>query len=309
MQIRSVSLKEYSNYKIGATAKNFAIITSIEDLQEATLFAKENNLKTFVMGEGTNILFSKESYDDYLMLKIDISGVEQISDRTFTVNAGENISNLVISLSKRGYIGLEWAGGLPGTFGGAVRGNAGAFGGEIKDSIVSVTSYNLISNKLITRTSTECNFKYRDSIFKNDAINEVIVSALINLNLEISSNPLDVVNRNIEYRQANHPMEYPSLGSTFKNIPVESFDQKTFESVKHKMKTDPFPIIPVAYLIDQAGLKGYTVGGIEVSTKQPNFLVNKGRGTAKDVIQVIDTIKSKINDIFNVNLETEIQIF
>lgn len=309
MQIHSVQLSDYSNYKIGTTAKYFEIIQSLEDLQKASLFAKENQIKLFVLGSGTNILFSKSNYDEYLILKNEIKFTNYLTETQIEVGSGESMSELAISTCKHGLCGLEWAGGLPGTFGGAIRGNAGAFKGELKDNVISVKSYNPTLFKVIERTPDECQFGYRNSIFKNKAKNEIIISAIIELKNCNQSELLKSVQDKIEYRKTNHPMDYPSLGSTFKNVRVELFSPEIYELVKDKVKTDPFPVVPVAYLIDQSGLKGYQLGGMQVSTKQPNFIVNLDKGTSQEVLSIIEYVKRTVKDKFKVNLETEIQIF
>ena len=213
--------------------------------------------------------------------------------------------------------GLEWAGGLPGTLGGAIRGNAGAFRGEIKDVIYDVTSLNLCSDVLIhhynstsvkKRKNSDCRFGYRTSIFKDVRKDEIILEAVLKLKKGQRVDIEKKINEKINYRRQKHPVEYPNLGSTFKNIPAEELPASVREEFKDKIKDDPFPILPSVKLIAGAGMTNVRVGNIEVSGKHPNYLVNIGNGKSEDVLALIYKIKSAVRQKYRVELEEEITI-
>ena len=203
--------------------------------------------------------------------------------------------------------GLEWAGGLPGTLGGAVYGNAGAFGGEIKDNILEAESFDIESGELRARNNKECGFGYRTSVFKKNK-NEIILSAAFQMKKDDSATVAKRTAEKIEYRKVRHPLEYPNVGSIFKNVPLELVPQSVREQCADVIKQDPFPIVPTARLIKLAGLKGKVHGGAMISEKHANFIVNTGGATAADVKFLIDLIKREIKNQFGIELEEEVQI-
>lgn len=204
--------------------------------------------------------------------------------------------------------GLEWAAGIPGTLGGAIRGNAGAFGGEIKDVIKEVISLDISGSrpKIIKRNNQDCKFNYRSSIFKKQS--EIIIEASLLLRKGNRKSIETAIKQNINYRKKRQPLEYPSLGSTFKNIDAGKIAKKQYKSFESIIKNDSFPIIPAAYLISEAGLKGISRGGAMISPKHPNFIVNVAAATSSDVKNLISLIKKEVCKKFKINLEEEIEI-
>ena len=203
--------------------------------------------------------------------------------------------------------GLEWAGGLPGTIAGAVRGNAGAFKGETKDNVVEVESLGLENLNEKIRNNAQCQFGYRNSIFKSgEGLDEFITHVVLELTLGDQEEIKEKIKQKIDYRNNRHPMNYPSLGSTFKNISLDSLSpglQKEFAEI---VKIDPFPIVPTTKLLALCGLKGKRVGGAMISDKHPNFIVNIDNATAKDVKALIEIAKQIIREKYNLSLEEEI---
>ncbi len=302
----NVELSKYSNYKIGGPARYFCLAPTLEDVKKAVLWAKEKNAKIFILGGGTNLLINDSGFDG-LVIKVDIQQLTT-NEQVVFVGAGVLMEDLLRFTIRKNLSGLEWAGGLPGTFGGAIRGNAGAFGGEIKDNILSVESLDIESVEVIKRNNSECRFNYRNSIFKERQGQEVVVSAEINL---IKGDPEKIrssIEEKIKFRKDHHPLEYPNTGSTFKNVDLKQVPQWVLEKLQPPIKKDPFPVVPTAYLISEAGLKGRREGDCMVSPKHPNFLVNLGHATAKDVRTLIEVVKSEIKNKFNITLEEEIQI-
>ena len=308
---QNVSLKDYSNYKIGGNAAYFFEVFSKDDLinglknwYEISLDFPVNKKEIFVLGSGTNVLFSDDGFYG-LVIKNSINGIN-IQDNIITVGAGEELSSLLDYCVKNSLSGLEWAGGLPGTVGGAVRGNAGAFRGEIKDNLYEVISLNLKTFKTVKRNNKDCELSYRNSVFKNKAADEIIISVSFKL---IKGEKQEIKNKTqekIEYRRAKHPLEYPNIGSIFKNVPIEKFLDTQMKDLSQYIKNDPFPLVPTAKLIFLTGLKGERVGDVMVSTKHTNFIVNMGDGKATEVKRLIGFIKDRVREEFGIELEEEI---
>lgn len=227
-----------------------------------------------------------------------------ITGTRVVAGAGVSMDLLVRETAKRGLAGLEWAGGLPGTLGGAVRGNAGAFGGEIKDAVVSVKAINE-KGRVRTFSKAQCKFSYRSSLFKEKKY--VVFAARLRLKKGNAKELSRIAKSHMRYRRERHPLEYPNAGSVFKNCDVKKMStrwQKHFASV---IKIDPFPVIPTAAIIAEAGLKGLRVGDIQVSTKHPNYMVNLGNGKAEDVKKLAEKVKKQAKKKFGARLEEEIQ--
>ncbi|MEK7160129.1 MAG: hypothetical protein AAB702_01450, partial [Patescibacteria group bacterium] len=187
-----------------------------------------------------------------------------------------------------------------------VRGNAGAFRGEIKDNLYEVISLNLKTFKTVKRNNKDCELSYRNSVFKNKAADEIIISVSFKL---IKGEKQEIKNKTqekIEYRRAKHPLEYPNIGSIFKNVPIEKFLDTQMKDLSQYIKNDPFPLVPTAKLIFLTGLKGERVGDVMVSTKHTNFIVNMGDGKATEVKRLIGFIKDRVREEFSIELEEEI---
>lgn len=300
MMQKNILLKDYSNYKIGGPASNFLEISNIDELQRLNL---DELRKFFVLGGGTNILISDEGFNG-LVIKNSIGGLEQKKDELY-VGSGVLLPSVVEYSIKNSLSGLEWAGGLPGTVGGAVRGNAGAFGGEIKDSVFQVESLDLKTLEIKKRNNSECNFGYRWSVFKKNS-NELIISVTLKLKNGNKKDIEKIVNEKIEYRNNRHPLDYPNIGSTFKNIPLSSLPRKLQEEFWPYIKNDPFPIIPTAKLLALADLKGTRVGDAQISEKHPNFIVNLGSAKSSDVLSLIEIARKAVKEKWGIELEEEI---
>jgi UDP-N-acetylmuramate dehydrogenase len=304
--LKNIFLKKYSNFKIGSRAKYFFEAHNIKDLKQSILKAKKLNLKIFILGGGTNILFSKNF--NGLVLKPKIKFIKKIKNNIVRVGCGVSMSQFLKFLVKNELSGMEWAGGLPGEVGGAIRGNAGAFGGEIKDNILRVKSIDLNSLKEIIRNKKECDFKYRYSIFKNSNINELILWAEFKFKKGNKNKIKKEIEEKIEYRKNNHPINYPNIGSIFKNVPVFKFRKKDLKELKKFIKSDPEPVVPAAILILKCNLKGKKIGQAMISSKHSNFIINIKNAKAKDVLKLINLVQKKVFEKFKINLEKEIVI-
>ncbi len=259
----------------------------------------------FILGGGTNLLIGDKGFPG-LVIKPEFRTLTQNGEEIWA-GSGVSMEHLLEFATLKKLSGLEWAGGLPGTVGGAIRGNAGAFGGEIKDNVRSVESATLSSKPTIARrTNEECRFGYRTSVFKERGGKEVILSAVFALKKGDRNRIREGIEEKIQYRKDRHPLEYPNIGSIFKNVDWCAVPQKHREVLRRIVKLDPVPVVPTAYLISEAGLKGISFGGAMISPKHPNFIVNVSNARAKDVEALIELVKTKVKKQFGVTLEEEV---
>ncbi len=320
MNIRkNVNLAKYSNYKIGGPASYFLEPKTVSELKQAIRFARGSKLPIFILGGGTNLLISDNGFKGIVIRPV--LDFFKIVKRNFVeVGAGASVKNFLKFAVQKEMSGMEWAGGLPGSVGGAIRGNAGCFGGETKDSVVSVKSVRISDGEIIERQNKECLFGYRNSVFKKNDGKEIIASAIFKLRPGVGKDIKKSIKDKIDYRNSRHPMEYPSIGSTFKNIPLthifaertKNYAEAVSKSEFHigrlavPVKNDPFPVVPVAYIISRAGVMGKKAGHAMVSPKHPNFIVNMGGAKAKDVEQLISLVKKSVWRKFKIRIEEEI---
>lgn len=308
---QNISLRDYSNFKIGGNAKYFLDVTSLDKLIEGLKYwheiskdFKEDEKRIFILGGATNVLFPDEGLN-CLVIKNSIDFID-LKENVLTVGGGTLMSRLLDYCIKEGLSGLEWAGGLPGTVGGALRGNAGAYGGETKDNILEVESVNLDTLEVKKRSKRECDFNYRTSIFKTKATNEIITFIKFEVTNREKEEIKNLIEDKINKRKLRHPLEYPNVGSIFKNVPISKFSKEVLRELSQYIKDDPFPVIPTAKLSFLAGVSGKTVGDAQLSTKHTNFIVNLGNAKATDVKKLIQIVQKAVKERFGVDLEVEI---
>lgn len=278
---KNVSLAPYTTFKIGGKAKYFYEAKSKEDLVKAIKAAKEAGLPFFILGGGSNILVSDKGFNG-LVIKIQNTKYE-IQDMRVVADAGVLLNKLVDESVRVGLTGLEWATGIPGTVGGAVRGNAGAFGVSMADTVKSVEVFNINSGSMDQWSNGSVEFGYRDSIFKRDK-DLIIFSVVLELkkgNKEISKR---VIKRHLAYRKKRQSL-LSSAGSVFEN----PFDKSA------------------GYLIEQCGLNGKKINKAMIYKEHGNFIVNLGNAKAKDVIKLINLCKKKVREKFRIELKEEIE--
>lgn len=309
---KGVPLKDYSNYKIGGPAAYFLEISTKEELSEglkewkriSSIFP-EDKKEIFVLGKGTNILISDKGFNG-LVIHNNILGIEK-KEEDLVIGAGVLVSQILSFCIENQLSGLEWAGGLPGTIGGAVRGNAGAFIGEVKDIIKEVVSFDFNTLEEKKRAYLECLFDYRYSVFKSEqGRKEIIISVTLRLQTGDREAIKRSIQEKIDYRNTKHPMEYPNIGSTFKNVKIESVPENWKKELAPYVKNDPFPVVPSAKLLFLANVKGKKIGEAMISDKHPNFIVNLGNATSSDVKTLIAFAKNAVKEKFNIELEEEI---
>ncbi len=315
----NVPLAKFTNYKIGGPARFFFEVKTEADIKWAVAEAKLYKLPYFILGGGTNLLVNDTGFDG-LILRINIGGIAA-NGTLLAAGAGIPMEKLTAYAAKKSLMGLDWAGGLPGTLGGAIRGNAGCFGGEIKDNIKAVRSFNIKTMRSVTRNVAQCRFGYRTSIFKQRS-GEIILGAALRMKKGDKKKIFAVLHKEKAWRRARHPLEYPNAGSVFQNVPLSQIlnprGKKYCTAVKNLMvhyrgssfsiKTDPVPVIAAAKLIGESRLAGKRCGGAVISSKHTNFIVNTGNATARDVFRLMALIKAKVHQKFGIWLEPEIQI-
>ena len=278
-------MKKHSTFKIGGPAECLIKIDNIDDLKQILKFAKENKISLTVIGNGSNLLVLDGGIKGItLMIKLEnYKIIEKDENIQIIVEAGCKLGKLAQILLQNEIQGLEELSGIPGTIGGAVMMNAGAHGKEMKDIVENVTAMDYEGNEK-TFLQEDLKFGYRTSIFKKE--NYIITEVKMNLrkgDKEIIKNKMAKYQN---YRKEKQPIEYPSAGSTFKR----GSDFLT------------------AQLIDEAGLKGYSIGGAMVSNKHSGFIINKGNATAKDVLDLVEYLEKEIDKKFGKKIELEIQV-
>ena len=318
---KNVSLKNYTTFKIGGPAKYFFEAKKKEDLIGAVITAKKFKLPFFILGGGSNILVSDEGYNG-LVIKCQMSNVKCQNQnsklKTIYAESGVRLSNLVQFSLEKSLAGLEWAVGIPGMVGGAILGNAGAFGRSMKDVIQKVEVFDTKTGKVKIFKKKDCQFDYRNSIFKhaNSATlglrprgmrmrpceypNLIILSATLQLK---KGNKLKIEKRikeYLNYRKETQPLNFPSAGSVFKNPKNFSAGELGEEDKSSSLS------FAAARLIEECGLKGKRIGNVKISEKHANFIVNLGGGKAKDVKKLINLATKKIKEKFGITLEEEI---
>jgi len=325
---RKVLLKEYTTFKIGGPAKYFFIAKDKEDLIKAIEVSKKYKLPIFILGGGSNILVSDKGFNG-LVIKLQILDLEIKGNQVY---AGSSVmlNKLASTISKNNFTGFEWAAGIPGTVGGAVYGNAQAFGTKISDAIDNVEVLDIKTLKFHPHTKrgqsflsdgntnarygvgvknfskSQCKFTLKNSIFKKNK-NLIVTSVVFKLEKGKEKEIKEKIDRFLKHRKTNHPISFPSAGSVFVNPEIKIKNKKLLVKYPELNELNKLVAIPSGYFIEKCGLKGKQIGGAKISEKHANFIVNAGGAKAKDVLVLMNLAQKKVKQIFNVNLETEIQ--
>ncbi|MBR2973461.1 MAG: UDP-N-acetylmuramate dehydrogenase [Clostridia bacterium] len=274
-------MHKHTTFKIGGPADIFVTPETKEALLELIGFCKTENIPVTVVGNGSNMLVSDDGIDGVVICTEKINYVNLEKD-VITSGAGAFLAVVANTAARESLSGLEFAAGIPGTVGGGTFMNAGAYGGELKDVIETVTALDSDGNVKVFK-SAECGFGYRTSIFGGGY---VILEVTFRLKKGNKEEILDTMKDLSQRRRDKQPLEYPSAGSTFKR-PEGYFAGK---------------------LIEDANLKGYTIGGAQVSEKHSGFVINKGGATAQDVLELVEHIKKQVKEQSGVDLQEEIKL-
>ncbi len=276
-------MNKHTSFKIGGTADYFVKTTSEEQLKWILKFAQKQNLPFFILGNGTNLLVQDGGIRGIVIqIQQNDYAIEKQKEFAFlTVKAGMTLARLAFIASENGLTGLEELSGIPGTIGGAIKMNAGAYGREMKDIVISSRCMDTMGN-IREINLQEHQFGYRKSAFETNGL--ILLETTIKL--EYGSKE-KIQQKMAEYKTARmekQPLEFPNAGSTFKRIANK----------------------PTAKMIEEAGLKGFHIGDAEVSTKHAGFIVNKGKATSKDVLELVKQIQKSVKEKFNQEIELEI---
>ena len=275
-------MSKHTSFKAGGKAKFYIKAKTVEDVINTVKISKENNIPIVVLGNGSNILFKDKEFNG-IVLKIELDTLK-IEENIITAEAGVKNAILGRKALDNNLQGFEFAAGIHGTIGGAIRMNAGAYGGEIKDIVKDVEYLDYEDLKIKKITNKECNFEYRHSVFCENK--NIILSATFKLENGIKEEIANRMNEFAKSRKEKQPLEYPSAGSTFKR------------------GTD----FITAKLIDECGLKGYQIGGAQVSEKHAGFIINKENATAKDIIDLVEYVKKTVKEKTGKSIDLEVEI-
>lgn len=286
--VQGEPLAAHTTFKIGGPAALWCAPHDAAELRRTLQLCRENGVRVYLLGNGSNTLFDDAGFDGTVIDMRALSGMEASDADTdvvrITAGAGQTLGRLCSKAQALGLTGLEFACGIPGTVGGAVYMNAGAYGGEIKDVLESVT---FLDSDLELRTlpAADLAMGYRTSIFEQNP-GWCILSATVVLHRGDSAQVLARMQELLGKRKEKQPLEWPSAGSTFKR-PVGAFAGK---------------------LIEDCGLRGFTVGGAQISEKHCGFVINRGGATCADVVALTEQVKQIVKDKTGFVLEREIRV-
>lgn len=298
-------LAKHVNMRIGGPARFFVECKSTEDIVDAVNLANESTTQFFILGGGSNTLVADEGYEG-LVIKAANRNLKIVDDHV-TAEAGVIAAMMARKTAEAGLRGFEWAVSLPGTIGGAVRGNAGCFGGETVDNLVSVKL--LREGDVINVAAKDMKMRYRSSILKEPGNHDVVLEATFKLTPGDRTEALVLIDKNLEGRKKSQPLGSASAGCMFKNyeFAVPADVRKIEEHVHVPVEMFARKRIAAGWIIDQLGLKGLKVGDAQVSEQHGNFLMNTGHASAKDIRDLIRQIKAKAKSEYGIDLEEEVQ--
>lgn len=299
-------MNKHTSFRVGGAARLYVVASTPEEIIKAVTTALSLKVPWYVYGGGSNLLVADEGYEGVIIQAA--NRTVKIEGDLVTADAGAITGMVARQTVAAGLGGFEWAVGVPGTIGGAVYGDAGCYGGEMRDVVVSVDAFRLSDRQRVTLTNEQCKFGYRSSHFKYEP--HLIFSATIKLtkskDIEASKKRMEEI---MQMRKEKQPLESSSAGCVFKNY--EFKDEKDLELLKRNMEIPQSMLekkqISVGWLIEQAGLMGMNVGDVEVSKKHGNFFINKGKARAQDILALISRIKMKVRDDLGIELQEEVQ--
>ncbi len=311
----NVSLRDYSTFRIGGRTRYFLRTSDKNELKKIIERVTESDVPFNVLGGGSNTLILDEGFDGLVV----VYGIKDLSREKILIEkeeAGNGFYIIKVDAfvplfflinDLKEFTGLEWAVGIPGTLGGAINGNAGAFSQSISDDVVSISVLDVSNGKVEEKElkQNDCLFGYRKSIFKGNH-NLVILSATLKMKKEDSEGVKARLSENINKRKGKQPKGF-SIGSIFRN-----YQGKINESiVESNLELKGFSekgIIPAGFLIESCGLKGKQVGEAKISEEHANFIINLGNASSKDVLELINLVKKMVKEKFSIDLKEEIMI-
>lgn len=286
MQVLSEEpMAKHTTFRTGGCSDYFVSPTQISQIQDVIALCQEEKIPYYILGNGSNLLVSDRGYQGVMIHLGSAFGGYELDEAagTAVVKSGAALGGVVRALSKQGFGNVTWAAGIPGSFGGAVVMNAGAYGGEMKQVLTEVTWLDE-TGQIVTSPAAELNLGYRQSIFKHSK--KVVLAGKLQLE---KANPQELLNKIEELNQTRkekQPLEYPSAGSTFKR-PEGYFAGK---------------------LIQDSGLRGYRIGGAQVSEKHCGFVINRENASASDLYALFQHIQAVVEEKFQVKMELEVEL-
>ena len=273
-------LVKHTTYKVGGQCDYYVSPSSIESLVLLLKYLKDNNIKYKVLGNGSNVIISSKRFEGVIISLVKLNNV-QIDEDIVSVEAGFSLIKLSNYCANNGLGGLEFALGIPAHVGGAIYMNAGAYKSDMSEVLIDVTYIDEELN-IVTKKKDELDFSYRHSIFQEK--NYIIISARFKLTKTNKQEIIELMNNRRQKRIESQPLEYPSAGSVFRNPAEDIFSGK---------------------LIEELGLKGFSIGGAKISEKHANFIVNYNNATSDDIVNLINYIKEKVKKKYNIELKVE----
>jgi UDP-N-acetylmuramate dehydrogenase len=294
-----------TTFRIGGQAAYYFTASDKDEFRDAIHWANKKTLPVFVVGGGSNLLVSDQGYPG-LVIKIANSNLAAKGSR-LECGAGTPLGRAVTASIQAELTGLEWAAGIPGTVAGAVRGNAGAYGSEMREVVENVEVYSREKARFSLYSNRDCRFDYRRSLFQSDQ-DKIIWQVILKLTPGNSGEINSLVQSHLASRQKGQP-NFPSAGCVFRNLFLEDLKQANPELARTAEEAGVVKggKVGAGWLIDRAGLKGKKIGDAKVSLEHGNFIVNTGKATAEEVVMLISLIKQQIRDNFNIQLMEEIE--
>ncbi len=304
MEIKeNFSLKELTTFDIGGQARYYGHAMDCGDLKKLLQFAKEQNVAFFVLGGGSNVVFSDSGFDGLIIhIGIDTFGIDQ---DVVTVGAGVGLLDFLRRAARADLGGFSGMAGIPGSVGGAVRGNAGAFGQEIKDVFVSARVLHTLTGELVEFDLAMCDFGYRHSFFKEHS-EYVILEAKFALTKSHETEIAAEIEKTISLREEKHIQGIRSAGSFFINPVVGEELQEEF--FRDKGVRSRGGRVPAGWLLDLAGLSHKRIGDIQAGEMHANYFINVGEGNSDQVMQLSSLAKTRVRDQYGVKLAEEVQL-
>ncbi|NTV41479.1 MAG: UDP-N-acetylmuramate dehydrogenase [Candidatus Moranbacteria bacterium] len=299
----NIPLAPMTSFKIGGPARFYAEVKSIEELKDALRYAKERKIDYYILAGGTNLLVSDDGFEG-LVIRVRFGTIEICKNKMIEVGAGVYLSRVVNFCEKNGFSGFESLAGIPGSFGGALRGNAGAYGVEIGSCVMEVSALDSDSLEVRKFRKENCDFSYRSSLFKKNK-KLIVVSAILELETADVKKCRVRTSEIVERRNKKGLQLLKSAGSYFMNPNVEGKNILA-EFEKESGVSARGGVVPAGWIIERAGLKGKTMGGAQVSEQHTNYIINTGQATAENVIMLVSYVKQQVRDQFGVQLVEEV---
>jgi UDP-N-acetylmuramate dehydrogenase len=297
-------LAKHLNIRIGGPARWFVEARNTQDFIDAVNLAQSVAVEYFILGGGSNTLVADNGFAG-LVIKAANRAMRIEGNRLFA-EAGVISSAAARASAEAGLRGFEWAVSLPGTIGGGIRGNAGCFGGEMRDTLESVRV--LRKGAVLTLSNTDARFAYRHSLLKESGNDDVVLDAVFKLTAGSREEALAQIQKNLAGRKASQPLGASSAGCMFKNFEWTD-DVRIAQLQEHYDIPQEYlqrKRIPAGWIIEKLGLKGAAVGDAEVSLQHGNFLLNKGHATAENILRLVSQVKKQVNEHVGIALEEEV---